>query len=58
MEEDMPPVGLPKNLTHLSDSLSSCSFRWLGRGCKCWREGRHGSWQAQARVWRAGTCVG
>merc|ERR1719232_2186291 len=32
MEEDMPPVGLPKNLTHLSDSLSSCSFRWLGRG--------------------------
>merc|ERR1712027_234249 len=32
MEEDMPPKGLPKNLTHLSDSLSSCSFRWLGRG--------------------------
>merc|ERR1719323_363338 len=32
MEEDMPPVGLPKNLTHLSDSLTSSSLRWLGRG--------------------------
>merc|ERR1719192_1063748 len=32
MEEDMPPVDLPNNFTHLSDSLSSSSFRWLGRG--------------------------
>merc|ERR1712117_221757 len=32
MEEDMPPAGLPKNLTHLSDSLMSSSFTWLGRG--------------------------
>merc|ERR1719373_1257785 len=47
MEEDMPPVGLPKNLTHLSDSLSSCSFRWLGRGLQV-LEGRETRWLASS----------
>merc|ERR1719471_1711000 len=40
MEEDMAPVGLPKNLTHLSDSLTSSSLRWLGRGLQV-LESRH-----------------